>query len=433
LRDHRTNRLQIVHSTQDLLATPGHEPYASGSVKNEVETDMRTQVAIIGAGPSGLLLGQLLHKAGIDAVIIERQSGDYVLGRIRAGVLEQVTIDLLDEAGVGQRMHQEGLVHGGFDMLFKGERHRINMNQLTGGKNVMVYGQTEVTRDLMDARKAAGITTIYEAGNVAVHGFDTKKPRVTYEKDGQTHEIECDFIAGCDGFHGVCRASVPAGAVTEYEKIYPFGWLGVLSETPPVHHELIYVNSTRGFALCSQRSTTRSRYYLQVPLTDKVEAWSDDAFWNELRLRLDAGGREKLVTGPSIEKSVAPLRSFVAEPMRFGRMFLAGDAAHIVPPTGAKGLNLAATDVKYLSSALIEFYADKTEAGIDTYSERCLKRIWRAERFSWWFTSLMHHFPENGPIGQKMQDAELDYIVHSETGARSVAENYVGLPLDFGT
>ncbi|MDO8374190.1 MAG: 4-hydroxybenzoate 3-monooxygenase, partial [Polaromonas sp.] len=367
-----------------------------------------------------------------DAVIVERQSGDYVLGRIRAGVLEQVCIDLLDEAGVGRRMHQEGLVHGGFDMLFKGERHRIDMNGLTGGKNVMVYGQTEVTRDLMDARQAAGLPTIYEAGNVAVHDFDTKKPRVTYEKDGQTHEIECDFIAGCDGFHGVCRASVPEGAVAEYEKVYPFGWLGVLSDTPPVHHELIYVNSTRGFALCSQRSATRSRYYLQVPLTDKVEAWSDDAFWNELRLRLDKNGRDKLVTGPSIEKSIAPLRSFVAEPMRFGSMFLAGDAAHIVPPTGAKGLNLAATDVKYLSSALIEFYADKTEAGIDTYSERCLKRIWRAERFSWWFTSLMHHFPENGPIGQKLQDAELDYIVHSETGARSVAENYVGLPLDFG-
>jgi p-hydroxybenzoate 3-monooxygenase len=393
---------------------------------------MRTQVAIIGAGPSGLLLGQLLHKAGIDAVIIERQSGDYVLGRIRAGVLEQVTIDLLDEVGVGERMHKEGMVHGGFDMLFKGERHRIDMNRLTGGKNVMVYGQTEVTRDLMDARQAAGLVTIYEAGNVAVHDFDTQKPRVTYERDGQTHEIQCDFIAGCDGFHGVCRASVPEGSITEYEKVYPFGWLGVLADTPPVHHELIYVNSTRGFALCSQRSPTRSRYYLQVPLTDKVEAWSDEAFWNELRLRLDAGGREHLVTGPSIEKSVAPLRSFVAEPMRFGRMFLAGDAAHIVPPTGAKGLNLAASDVKYLSGALIEFYAEKSAAGIDSYSERCLRRVWRAERFSWWFTGLMHNFPENGPIGQKLQDAELDYIVNSEVGARSVAENYVGLPLDFG-
>ncbi|MDP3709333.1 MAG: 4-hydroxybenzoate 3-monooxygenase [Polaromonas sp.] len=393
---------------------------------------MRVQVAIVGGGPAGHLLGQLLYKAGIDAVIIERQTGDYVLGRIRAGVLEQVCIDLMDEAGVGKRMHAEGLVHGGFDMLFKGERHRIDMNRLTGGKNVMVYGQTEVTRDLMDARKAAGLTTIYEASNVTVHDFDTAKPRVRYEKDGQTHEIECDFIAGCDGFHGVCRASAPRSAIREYEKIYPFGWLGILSNTPPVHEELIYANSPRGFALCSQRSPTRSRYYLQVPLTDKVEDWSDEAFWQELRLRLDPEARAKLVTGPSIEKSIAPLRSFVTEPMRFGRMFLAGDAAHIVPPTGAKGLNLAATDVKYLSSALIEFYQDKTEAGIDSYSERCLRRIWRAERFSWWFTGLMHRFPENGEIGQKFQEAELDYLIHSEAGARSVAENYVGLPLNFG-
>ena len=393
---------------------------------------MRVQVAIVGGGPAGHLLGQLLHKAGIDAVILERQTGDYVLGRIRAGILEQVCIDLMDEAGVGERMHKEGLIHGGFDMLFKGERHRIDMNKLTGGKNVMVYGQTELTRDLMDARKAASLTTIYEAGNVTVHDFDTAKPRVRYEKDGQTHEIECDFIAGCDGFHGVCRASAPRNAIREYEKIYPFGWLGVLSETPPVHEELIYANSPRGFALCSQRSHTRSRYYLQVPLTDKVEDWSDEAFWQELRLRLDPEARAKLVTGPSIEKSIAPLRSFVTEPMRFGRMFLAGDAAHIVPPTGAKGLNLAATDVKYLCSALIEFYRDKSEAGIDHYSQRCLRRIWRAERFSWWFTGLMHRFPENGEIGQKFQEAELDYLIHSEAGARSVAENYVGLPLNFG-
>ncbi|MFC7462788.1 4-hydroxybenzoate 3-monooxygenase [Hydrogenophaga defluvii] len=393
---------------------------------------MRTQVAIIGAGPSGLLLGQLLHKAGIDAVIIERQSPEYVLSRIRAGVLEQVTVDVLDEVGVGQRMHREGLVHGGFDLLFKGERHRIDMNRLTGGKNVMVYGQTEVTHDLMDARSAAGLTTVYEASNVAVHDFDADHPRVTYEKDGQQHELTCDFIAGCDGFHGVCRASVPRGAIREFEKVYPFGWLGILSDTPPVHHELIYVNSPRGFALCSQRSHTRSRYYLQVPLTDKVEDWSDEALWQELRLRLDPAAREHLVTGPSIEKSVAPLRSFVTEPLRFGRMFLAGDAGHIVPPTGAKGLNLAATDVKYLSQAFIEFYADRSDAGIDSYSERCLKRIWRAERFSWWFTSLMHRFPGEGEIAQKFQEAELDYLIHSEAGARTIAENYVGLPLDFG-
>ena len=393
---------------------------------------MRTQVAIIGAGPSGLLLGQLLHKAGVDAIIIERQNPDYVLSRIRAGVLEQVCIDLLDEAGVGERMHKEGLVHGGFEMLYSGKRHRVDMNQLTGGKNVMVYGQTDVTKDLMDARLAAGLPTVYEAANVAVHDFDTQKPRVTYEKDGQSFEIECDFIAGCDGFHGVCRASAPRSAITEYEKVYPFGWLGLLSDTPPVHEELIYINSPRGFALCSQRSKTRSRYYLQVPLTDRVENWSDDACWQELRLRLDEEGRDKLITGPSIEKSIAPLRSFVTEPLRFGRMFLAGDAGHIVPPTGAKGLNLAATDVKYLSNAFIEYYQDKTEAGIDNYSERCLKRIWKGERFSWWFTQLMHRFPEDGPIGAKFQEAELDYLLNSEAGSRSIAENYVGLPLDFG-
>ena len=396
----------------------------------------RTQVAIIGGGPAGLLLGQLLHKAGIDAILIERQTPDYVLSRIRAGVLEQVSMDLLDEAGVGARMHQEGLVHGGFDMLFKGERHRIDMQALTAGKQVMVYGQTEVTRDLMDARQAAGLPTIYEAANVTLHDFDTDRPRVRYETSGANgsvqHEIACDFIAGCDGFHGVCRASAPRSAIREYEKVYPFGWLGVLADTPPVHHELIYVNSPRGFALCSQRSHTRSRYYLQVPLNDKVENWSDEAFWEELRLRLDPAARAQLVTGPSIEKSIAPLRSFVTEPMRFGRMFLAGDAAHIVPPTGAKGLNLAASDVKYLSGAFIEFYRDKTEAGINAYSERCLRRVWRAERFSWWFTSLMHHFPDNGEIGQKLQEAELDYIVHSEASSRSVAENYVGLPLNFG-
>ncbi len=393
---------------------------------------MRTQVAIIGAGPSGLLLGQLLHKAGSDAIILERQTGDYVLSRIRAGILEQVCIDLMDEAGVGARMHQEGLVHGGFDMLVGGKRHRIDMNKLTGGKNVMVYGQTELTRDLMEARAAAGLPTVYEASNVQVLDFDTKSPRVTYEKDGQSHTIECDFIAGCDGFHGVCRASVPRGAIKEFEKVYPFGWLGLLSDTPPVGDELIYINSDRGFALCSQRSMTRSRYYLQVPLTDKVEEWSDDAFWQELKLRLDDEGRAALVTGPSIEKSIAPLRSFVTEPMRFGRMFLAGDAAHIVPPTGAKGLNLAATDVKYLFDALVGFYQDKSEAGLDDYSSKALARIWRAERFSWWFTQLMHRFPHDEAITAKFQHAELDYLMHSEAGLTSIAENYVGLPLDFG-
>jgi p-hydroxybenzoate 3-monooxygenase len=397
-----------------------------------VNTTLRTQVAIIGAGPSGLLLGQLLHKAGIDAVIVERVAPDYVLGRIRAGVLEQVTIDLLDEAGVGARMHREGLVHGGFDMLYAGRRHRVDLNALTGGKNVMVYGQTEVTHDLMDARTAAALPTYYEASEVKIQGFDTTQPSVSFVHQGQRITLHCDFIAGCDGFHGVCRASVPRQSITEYEKVYPFGWLGLLSDTPPVHEELIYVNSARGFALCSQRSTTRSRYYLQVPLTDHVQDWTDDAFWQELRLRLDEEACAKLQTGPSIEKSMAPLRSFVTEPMRFGRLFLAGDAAHIVPPTGAKGLNLAATDVKYLCDAMVDFYRGQSQAGIDAYSARCLRRIWKAERFSWWFTSLMHQFPGDSPITAKFQEAELDYLLHSHAGSLSIAENYVGLPLNFG-
>ena len=392
---------------------------------------IRTQVAIVGAGPAGLLLGQLLHKAGIDAVIVERQSPDYVLGRIRAGVLEQVTMDLLDEAGVGARMHRDGLVHSGFDMLFAGQRHRVDLAALTSGQNVMVYGQTEVTRDLMDARTQAGLPTYYEASEVQVLDFDTGQPRVWFQKDGESFEIACDFIAGCDGFHGVCRASVPRGAIKEFEKVYPFGWLGLLSDTPPVHHELIYVNSPRGFALCSQRSATRSRYYLQVPLTDSLDQWSDDAFWAELRLRLDAQARADLVTGASIEKSIAPLRSFVTEPMRFGRLFLAGDAAHIVPPTGAKGLNLAASDVKYLSQALQDFYLERSDAGIEAYSAQCLRRIWKAERFSWWFTTLMHQFPQDAAIDARLKEAELDYLMHSQAGLRSIAENYVGLPLNF--
>ena len=391
---------------------------------------MKTQVAIIGAGPSGLLLGQLLHKAGIANIILERQSADYVLGRIRAGVLEQVSVDLMDECGVGERMHKEGLVHEGIELLFKGQRHRVDFPALTGGKTVMVYGQTEVTRDLMAARAASGQATVYEVGDsVSLHDFDGSSPRVRYRKDGAEHDIQCDFIAGCDGFHGVSRASVPKGAIREYEKVYPFGWLGLLADVPPVFHELIYANTDRGFALCSMRSPTRSRYYVQVPLTDKVEQWSDDAFWNELRLRLDPEARERLVTGPSLEKSIAPLRSFVAEPLRFGRLFLAGDAGHIVPPTGAKGLNLAASDVKYLANGLIEHYREKSGAGLDAYSERALRRIWKAERFSWWFTQLMHQFPSEGPIGQKLQEAELDYLVNSQAASTALAENYVGLPL----
>lgn len=394
---------------------------------------MRTQVAIIGAGPAGLLLGQLLHTSGIDAVIIEQRSADYVLGRIRAGVLEQVTMDLLEKAGVSARAHAQGLPHDGIELLFKGQRHRIDLHALSGGSRVTVYGQTEVTHDLMDARSAAGLNTVYEANNVRVHDFDGGKPRVTYEKDGQTHEITCDFIAGCDGYHGVCRASVPEGALKTYERVYPFGWLGVLADVPPVSHELIYANTERGFALCSMRSTTRSRYYLQVPDTDKLENWSIDQFWAELANRLDPEARTNLVTGPALEMSIAPLRSFVAEPMRFGRLFLAGDAAHIVPPTGAKGLNLAASDVGYLWNAFADYYGDQSSAGIDTYSDRCLRRVWRAERFSWWFTSLMHRFPDTGEFGQKMQEAELDYLVHSRAASTALAENYVGLPMDFGT
>ncbi|HEY2928783.1 4-hydroxybenzoate 3-monooxygenase [Piscinibacter sp.] len=389
---------------------------------------MRAQVAIIGAGPAGLLLGALLHRAGIDALIVEQRSADHVLGRIRAGVLEQTTVDLLDAAGVGERMHREGLLHDGIELCFGGTRHRIDLKTLTGGKHVMVYGQTEVTRDLMHARDAAGLKTIYEAEHVSLHDFDGAHPRVRYQQAGATHEIECDFIAGCDGFHGVSRASVPAGAIQVHEKVYPFGWLGLLSETPPVSPELIYSNHERGFALCSMRSLHRSRYYLQCPIDDKVEAWSDEAFWAELRRRLDREAAESLVTGPSLEKSIAPLRSFVAEPMRFGRLFLAGDAAHIVPPTGAKGLNLAASDVGYLSRALAAFYAG-SEEGLNHYSERCLRRVWKAVRFSWWFTSLMHRFPETGVFGQKLQAAELDYLVHSTAASTVLAENYVGLPL----
>ncbi|MBX3646275.1 MAG: 4-hydroxybenzoate 3-monooxygenase [Rhodocyclaceae bacterium] len=390
---------------------------------------MKTQVAIIGAGPSGLILGQLLAKAGVDAVILEAQTGEYVLGRIRAGVLEQVAVDLLDEAGVGARMHAEGLPHKGFDLLIGDTRHHIDLFGLTGGKQVMVYGQTELTRDLMDARAAAGLTTVYEAKDVSVHDFDGVRPRVRYVKDGARHEIECDFIAGCDGYHGVCRASVPQQAITNFERTYPIGWLGLLSDTPPVSEELIYAKTGRGFALCSMRSHTRSRYYLQVPLSEKVEDWSDEKFWEELRKRLDPQANARLVTGPSIEKSIAPLRSFVAEPLRFGRLFLAGDAGHIVPPTGAKGLNLAASDVRYLARALIEFYAG-SKAGIDHYSERCLRRVWKAERFSWWMSMLLHNFPEMNPFEQRALDAELDYVVHSLAGRTTLAENYVGLPFE---
>jgi p-hydroxybenzoate 3-monooxygenase len=388
---------------------------------------LRTKVAIIGAGPAGLLLGQLLHIYGIDNVILERQTPDYVLGRIRAGLLEEGTVALLDEVGAGARARSEGLVHHGVEIAFGGARHRIDMHAATG-KTVMIYGQTEVTRDLMTARADTGLTTVYEAADVTPHDFDGDHPRVSYVKDGAAHEIACDFIAGCDGFHGVSRSSVPASAIRTFERVYPFGWLGILSETPPVSHELIYTNHERGFALCTMRSMHRSRYYLQCPLDDHIDQWPDDKFWDELKRRLDREAVDHLVTGPSIEKSIAPLRSFVAEPMRFGRMFLAGDAAHIVPPTGAKGLNLAASDVHYLSQALREFYREKSSAGIDAYSAKALARVWKAVRFSWWMTSMLHKFPDTGEFGARIQLAELDYLVSSQAAAASLSENYVGLP-----
>ena len=388
---------------------------------------MKTQVAIIGAGPSGLLLGQLLSRSGIANIVIEQRSADYVLGRIRAGVLEQTTVELLQQAGVAGRMQQEGLPHDGVELCFGGQRHHIDLLGLTG-KRVMVYGQTEVTRDLVDARSASGETIVYDADEVTVEGFDSQQPSVSYLRDGVRHRVEADFIAGCDGFHGVCRATVPAAAITLHEKVYPFGWLGVLADVPPVSHELIYVHHERGFALCSQRSKVRSRYYVQCSLDDQAEQWSDDAFWAELKRRLPAQTAAQLVTGPSIEKSIAPLRSFVAEPLRFGQLFLVGDAGHIVPPTGAKGLNLAASDVAYLWQGLRSFYAGSTTE-IDHYSGRALARIWKAERFSWWMTSLMHNFPDSGSFGQKMQRAELDYLFSSTAAMTSMAENYVGLPL----
>lgn len=387
-----------------------------------------TQVVIIGSGPAGLLLGQLLGRAKIDNLVIDRVSRAYILGRIRAGVLEQGTANLLVEAGAGSRMQAEGLVHRGVSLGFDGRRHRIDFEALTGGRHVIVYGQTELTRDLMHARDEAGFGAIYEAEDVAPEAFDGARPIVTFRKEGITHRIACDFIAGCDGFHGVSRPSLPEGALRMFERVYPFGWLGLLSDTPPVDEELVYTSHARGFALCSMRSMSRSRYYVQCALDEKVEAWSDERFWDELRLRLPAELAERLVTGASIEKSIAPLRSFVAEPLRFGRLFLAGDAAHIVPPTGAKGLNLAASDVHYLFEAIREYYQDGSSAGIDAYSATALKRVWKAERFSWWMTTMMHRFPDTDAFGRRMQEAEFDYLAGSRAASTTLAENYVGLP-----
>jgi p-hydroxybenzoate 3-monooxygenase len=386
---------------------------------------MRVQVAIIGAGPAGLLLGQLLHRAGVDNVILESRSQEYVLSRVRAGVLESGTVALLERAGVGARCKAEGLVHDGFDLAFAGARHRIDLKRLTG-RSVTVYGQTEITKDLVQARAAAGAQTVYEARDVTLEGFDTESPQVIFN---ERERVDCDFIAGCDGFHGVSRATVPTEAVRLYERVYPFGWLGVLSDTEPVSDELIYVSHERGFALCSMRSRTRSRYYVQCPLSEQLDEWPDERFWKELTRRLPREAAQRLQTGAAIEKSIAPLRSFVAEPLRFGRLFLAGDAGHIVPPTGAKGLNLAASDVHYLAEALISYYLDKDKTGLDGYSARALARVWKAERFSWWMTKLLHRFPEEGDFGRRMQLAELDYIVASQAAQTALAENYVGLAL----
>lgn len=388
---------------------------------------MRTQVGIIGSGPSGLLLSQLLHLNGIESVILERQSREYVEGRIRAGVLEQGMVNLLREAQVGQRMDREGIIHEGFTMAFSNQQQRIDLHGLTGGKTVMIYGQTEVTKDLIDARIAAGGALKYETPALVVEDYMSDSPRIVYEENGEKKELICDFVAGCDGYHGVSRQSA-GDKIDTFERVYPFGWLGILSDVPPVDHELIYANHERGFALCSLRSPTRSRYYVQVEIDDQVENWTDDAFWDELRRRLPQKAADNVTTGPRLEMSIAPLRSFVAEPMRFGRLLMAGDAAHIVPPTGAKGLNLAASDIFYLSRALIAYYKENRIDLIDHYSETALRRVWKAIRFSWWFTELMHKFDD--PITRRLQLAELDYLARSEAARKVMAENYVGLPFE---
>lgn len=387
---------------------------------------MKTQVAIIGGGPSGLLLSQLLHIRGIESIVLERKTKDYVLGRIRAGVLEQGLVGLMEEAECADRLHAEGYVHDGAIVSYGDQMFRIDFAEHVGTP-VIVYGQTEVTCDLYAAREAAGGLIEYEVDHVVIHGADSEAPFVTYMVHGEERRIDCDFIAGCDGFHGISRQAIPLDLRREYEKVYPFGWLGVLSETPPVNHELIYANSPRGFALCSMRNENLSRYYIQCSLSDKPEDWTDGAFWQELKRRIPGEQAEKLVTGPSIEKSIAPLRSFVTEPMRW-RLFLCGDAAHIVPPTGAKGLNTAASDVHYLYNGLRDYYENNSTAGIDAYSEKALSRVWKAERFSWWFSSLLHRYPDQSAFDIKMQVADLEFLRSSKAAQRAMAENYVGLP-----
>ncbi|MGH9209694.1 MAG: 4-hydroxybenzoate 3-monooxygenase [Acidimicrobiales bacterium] len=386
----------------------------------------RVPVVIVGGGPAGLLLARLLQLAGIESVILERQSREHVLGRVRAGVLEWGTVETLRAADVSERMDREGFVHDGVGLSFGGHHLRIDFKGLTG-KSIMVYGQTEVTKDLYAALDAAGVTVVEEAAEVRPWAVDSDAPSVTYVAQGVTRRIDCDYVAGCDGFHGVSRTVVPASILRTYERVYPFGWLGILSETPPVDTELIYCHSERGFALCSMRHSQLSRYYVQCGLDDDVDAWPDERFWDELRPRLPHAAAG-LVTGPSIEKSITPLRSFVAEPLRYGRLFLAGDAGHVVPPTGAKGLNLAVSDVHYLASALVDAIATGTTTGIDEYSARALSRVWKAVRFSWWMTTLMHRFPDNGPFGYRIQEAELDYLASSGAAQHALAENYVGLP-----
>lgn len=388
---------------------------------------MKTQVAIIGGGPSGLLLSQLLHRRGISTVVLERKTKDYVLSRIRAGVLEQGLVALMEEAGCADRLHAEGIAHDGTLISYGDQMFRVDFTEHTGTP-VMVYGQTELTRDLYNAREKAGGDIVFNVEDVAIHDADTDTPHVTFSVDGQNHRVDCDFIAGCDGFHGVSRQAIPLDVRREYEKIYPFGWLGILSETPPVNHELIYAKSDRGFALCSMRNANLSRYYIQCSLSDKPEDWTDAAFWQELKRRIPADQAENLITGPSIEKSIAPLRSFVTEPMRWGRLFLCGDAAHIVPPTGAKGLNTAASDVKYLYDGLRDFYETNSTDGIDSYSQKALARVWKVERFSWWFSSLMHTYPDQSPFDLKMQVAEIEFLRSNKAAQKSMAENYVGLP-----
>lgn len=390
---------------------------------------MRTQVAIIGAGPAGFFLAQLLHAAGVDIVVLEQRDRAYVEGRVRAGVLEQITVDLMERLGLGARMRREGLVHTGTNLAVDGRMFHIDFAKLTGGSTIMVYGQSEVMKDLGEAADERGLKVIYEAADVAARGLDSDRPHVTWRAGDGTFRVDCDFVVGCDGYHGVSRTCLPASVRKTFERVYPFGWLGVLADVPPCAEELIYANHERGFALASMRSTTRSRYYVQCPLDDDVENWSDDRFWDEVCERLGPAAASKVVRGPSFEKSIAPLRSFVCEPMRWKRLFLAGDAAHIVPPTGAKGLNLAVSDVIYLSEALEQFYGTGDQGALNSYSDRALARVWQAERFSWWFTGLTHRFPNTEAFDRKMQVAELDYIRTSRAAQTTLAENYVGLPL----